>query len=1099
MLCRLQKTRPLVVGIVLLIVVFSLAQPMHAQLFRGSISGTVTDQTNAIIVGAQAKLTNQATEISQTQMSNELGLYKFVALDPGKYTIEFSQAGFQSKTVKNIEIRTSEERTINPGLSVSGLNTTFDVHDIPGAELSKTNASILFDLTATNLDETPMGTSSLVPGGSRNFARYALWGPAVARVFGQNEFSTNGHRGRENNFMMDGVENNDNSISLPAMFTPPEALQAFQTQVAAFTADFGRSMGAQVNVITRSGGNDFHGELWEFYRGSALEPLSLQSRKALLTKTPRLADNQFGADVGGPIIKGKTFFFALVQGNRQRQAPKPFGAITIPTQAGYAALLTAPLRPAGGTVTAQDQTSRQFMLDALSFLPSVYATSPAFSTTSIPSPALVNGTPIELGTYNPLVPQNQNLWYGVVRVDHQLTVNDRLSYRVHFDHRVSPLSTDNLAFGDRWGADAKYLAQNHALSWTRTMSPNWVNEMRLSYARLDPSFVERDPVSPTVTLTSLFTIGGLSNFPQQRLEQTYQVQNVSTLTRGKHSLKFGVDLNRTGLFFDAAQNSKGTWTFPSLQSFMNNQAGSLLQLVSQASLFSFRQLKQAYFFQDDFKIARTFTVNLGMRYETTAIPFGYYGATDPTVQAAGVPGPVKRDTNNWGPRVGFAYSPTYSNGIFGKMLGGSRTSIRGGFGVSYDVIFYNLLTFPVTNYPRNNSQTTNNLIDVFPNLTPKTAVPVFSAGATFLNIPSDAQNPTTNYWSLSIQRQVKTNFIVEIGYTGNRSYHLIRQSQTNPGIMTQAKADAVIAGCTSGTLGSCQDPAGFASSPSRLDPTIGPRTTLETTGEASYNAGYIRVDKKASYGLQFGASYTYSANLSNSEEFANDTGSSDGGIATSSPQLPQNFLDMRREWSRSVFDRPHRLSFHEAYAIPFFSGTPKALKYAFSGWQISGFTEIQSGQPFTITVGVDTLGSGTATPGRPNLNPGGILIMDPATRNLRTFTIPLDGTGIVTAPHVTDPVFGTITFLKNSMPTGGTLGRNTFRGPGYSNTNISLMKRFNLIGERTLEIRGDFMNVFNHDNFPNPVAKMSDPKFGTQAFVPLTDARQVLVGAKIRF
>jgi len=165
---------------------------MHAQLFRGGISGTVTDQTNAIIVGAQAKLTNQATGISQTQMSNELGLYKFVALEPGKYTIEFSQAGFQSKTVKNIEISASEEKTINPGLGVSGLNTSFDVHDIPGAELSKTNASILLNLSATNLDETPMGTSSLVPGGARNFGRYALWGPAVARVFGQNEFSANG-------------------------------------------------------------------------------------------------------------------------------------------------------------------------------------------------------------------------------------------------------------------------------------------------------------------------------------------------------------------------------------------------------------------------------------------------------------------------------------------------------------------------------------------------------------------------------------------------------------------------------------------------------------------------------------------------------------------------------------------------------------------------------------------------------------------------------------------------------------------------------------------------------------------------------------------
>jgi hypothetical protein len=175
-----------------------------------------------------------------------------------------------------------------------------------------------------------------------------------------------------------------------------------------------------------------------------------------------------------------------------------------------------------------------------------------------------------------------------------------------------------------------------------------------------------------------------------------------------------------------------------------------------------------------------------------------------------------------------------------------------------------------------------------------------------------------------------------------------------------------------------------------------------------------------------------------------------------------------------------------------------ALRQVFAGWQVSGFTEVQSGQPFTITVGVDTLGAGSATPGRPNLNPGGILIYDPTTSNLRTFTIPLDGTGIVTAPHVT-AANGKVTFLKNSMPTGGTLGRNTFRGPGFSNTNMSLMKRITLRGERTLEVRGDFINVFNHDNFPNPDANMSHTTFGKQVFVPLTDARQVMLGVKVRF
>jgi hypothetical protein len=391
------------------------------------------------------------------------------------------------------------------------------------------------------------------------------------------------------------------------------------------------------------------------------------------------------------------------------------------------------------------------------------------------------------------------------------------------------------------------------------------------------------------------------------------------------------------------------------------------------------------------------------------------------------------------------------------------------------------------------------LVDAFPTLLPKTNVVTFSPTATFVNLPSDTQNPTTNYWSLSLQRQLSSNFIVEMGYSGNRSYHLLRQGQANPGILTQAKADAVIAGCTATNLTSCQDPAGFPTSPARQDPSLGSRTLLEATGQATYNAGYVQVDKRLSHGLQFGANYTWSTNISDSEEVFADSTATDGGIAASSPQVPQNYLNRGAEKARSVFDRPHRFTVHESYAIPFFSGAAKFLQLAFADWQVSGFTELQSGQPFTITVGADTLGSGTAVPGRPDFNPGGIMTADPVTGNFRTFVIPLDGTGIVTAPHVTNTTTGAVTFLKNSMPAGGTLGRNTFRGPGYSNTNVSLMKRFKLPKETTLEVRGDFLNFFNHDNFQNPVSNMSSANFGKNIFVPLTDARQVLLGAKFRF
>lgn len=1084
---------------------------LQAQLVRGAVSGTALDQQNAAVPGVQVKLTNKDTGTTQTATTNEVGFYKLAAIESGSYTIEFSRDGFKTHKVGTVDVITSKETTVNAALEVGAKSAEVFV-TVPGVELNKVDATTSLTLTGTLIDETPMSSSSLVPLGSRNLLRYPLFAPAVARVPGQNETSANGHGGRQNNYMIDGVENNDNTVTLPAIFMPPEAVREMQIQVAAYSAEFGHSIGAQVNATTKSGSNKLHGELWEFARNSAWEPLSLASRKQKLTKTPRLSDHQFGADLGGPIIKNKTFFFGIFQGNLQRQVATTLSGVTIPTPTGYAALLTAPLRSAAGSVPAQSAASRAEILKALSFLPDFYPQVKSFS--NVVSTLTVNQIPIEVGTFIPVIPNNQNIWYSGGRIDHQITNNDKLSYRASIDHRNSPLNTGNRNFGERWAADTLNFAQNHSLGYTKILASNLINEARLGYTRLDPSVVERDPVTSTTNINSpSFSLGGSSNFPQERLEQTYQFQNMTSYVLGKHSLRFGLDLARTRLDSNMAPNSKGTWTFPTLESFMNSQPTALVQLPVANSVYSFHQLRQAYFVQDDIKLRPNFTLNAGLRYETASVPLGWFGATSQAEIDALVAAPGKRDKNNWGPRVGFAHSPNYSSGLLGKLFGSGLSSIRGGFGVSYDVLFYNLMTSSAPNYPRNGSSAPvlpADLLDLFPRLTaPVATVPVLNASTTFVNVASDTQNPTSHFWSLSVQRQVHQNYIVEIGYTASRSYHQIRQSQANPGIITEAKAAAVRAGCVNfaATLApiNCQDPAGFPVSPQagatasgRLNPSWASRTLIEATGEGSYNAVFVRFERKLSNGLQFGANYTRSANLSDTEDIL----ITDALLTGSSPANPQDFFNRQNEWGRSVLDRPHRFTVQYGYRIPGFQNAGSVLRHVLSGWQITGFTELQSGQPFTIRVGMDVLGNGlsaAATASRPNYNPGGILIEDPATHNLRTFVIPRDGTGIVTAPFVVNPTTGGIVFLRNSMATGGNLGRNTFRGPGFANSNMSLSKRFLFAHEISLQIRGDFINVFNHDNFPNPEPNMSSTDFGTQTLAPLTDARQLMFGAKVTF
>jgi hypothetical protein len=244
--------------------------------------------------------------------------------------------------------------------------------------------------------------------------------------------------------------------------------------------------------------------------------------------------------------------------------------------------------------------------------------------------------------------------------------------------------------------------------------------------------------------------------------------------------------------------------------------------------------------------------------------------------------------------------------------------------------------------------------------------------------------------------------------------------------------------------------------------------------------------------LLLGANYTFSANFSDNDEAFAATNLSD-----SSPQVPQDFFNYRRDWSRSSFDKPHRFVVHYVYEIPWFSSgfaSSRIARQVFSGWELAGFTEFESGQPFTIRTGVDTAGIGSVNPGRPNFNPGGIMTKDRVTNDLRTFTIPINGTGIVTAPLATNGLP-----LQNSMSGGGTLGRNTFRGPGYSNWNLSVSKTLSVTEAVKFQFRTDFINLMNHNNFRNPENRMSSTAFGTNVVSLVTDSRSITFSGKLKF
>lgn len=1055
----------------LLTLLLLLAGIASAQFSRGVISGTVEDISGAVIDGAVVRVVSQAANFERTTISNRTGTFRVPALDPGIYTVELSKEGFAPKRLESVRVEPAQEVVLKETLAIGPTASVVTVEEPPaGVDLSKATPTIGF-----SVDERLVRTLPLTIY-ARDVNQLAYLSPLVTRTAGSSQISAGGQRGRNNNFLIDGIDNNDPGVAVANLRVIPEQISEYHIQTQAYSAEFGRNTGGQIQVITRSGGNEFHGEAFNYYRANWMEPVSLLNKRSNLTENPRFVQNQAGGALGGPIVRDRTFFFALVETNRYRDTPDARNAtpVAIPTPDGFAALSNLPLGP------NQTVESRQAALAAIGFLPEVHRSISAFqSRVMVP----VNGVPVEFGQARMPGRSPADLWYGSTRIDHQLTTRDVLGYRAQFDRRFQPNVASNLGFGDRFSAANDVMRQNHALSHIRTFSPRFVNEARFSYVRATNDLPENDPTTPTTDIRGFFMVGGQANFPQLRRQDTYQFQNTASYLMGRHSLRMGMDFRRTALFNESGQHTKGTWTFDSFADFMNNRPAMLVQAVRTAT-FDARQNSHSYFIQDDWRATRNLTINLGLRYEYTTIPFGFFGAADETIAAAGVPRDTRPDRNNWAPRLGFAYSPGERSGVLGKLLGDGRTVIRGGYGIAYDVLFLNLLQSAANNFPRVYTPMLDRtqLVNAYPSPVAPPMNQSFNPFVQFVNVPTEAQNPTTHFYSFSIQRRVRQNYVFEIGYAGARSYHGIRQSQANPGTLTEAQAAQVIAARNPNAIPGLQA--------RRVNPAWGSRVLIEPSAWADYHAGYVRFDRKFARGLLIGGNYTWSANFSDGDEAYNQV-----ELTASTPQVPQDFRNYRNDWSRSAFDRPHRVSVYYTYDIPWFHAPAlqsPVVRAVFADWLMSGTMEAQSGQPFTIRTGVDSAGVGVNASARPDYNPAGIFAPDPVTGNLRSFTTPIHGTGIFVTP-----LTAAGSPLANSMPGGGNLGRNAFRGPGFQNWNFSLRKTVSMTERWKLELSGHWVNLWNQRNFGNPVALMNSPAFGSNFTDP--GARWMLANARIRF
>jgi len=959
--------------------------------------------------------------------------------------------------------------------------------DAPILNLSNSEVGVRFD--DKRLSDLPtQGLGRDLGGGFRDVFSFGLSVPGVSQInqgntgFGAGtDYSVNGARLRSNNFTVDGQDVNDPSITGVQMkWNNPDAIQEFRMITNQFSAEFGRSSGSIVSVATKSGTNKLHGSVFWYHNSNPLNSLSNVNKAAGLTEAPWRIENQFGGTVGGPIKKDKTFFFGSLQRWTDRQLGSGSTISSAPTEAGRAVLqanggsrvTTAALLqnlPAaiGGQTGKVRYCFNPTPWAGPGLPPAVTADGSGFicaaagqPTTPVPGWSVLA---VPVGTLTSSNTIKFNDWQWSSRVDHTFNARHSVNARYMFDDQLNDgegqATPRGLANVNPQRSQAATLALTSSLTATR------LNEFRLSWNRLatvtNPQTAAALAI-PSIEVADLglngfnavgtrTAIGYGVNLPQSRRNNTSQLTDNMTWIHGGHTSKFGIDIRRTDVGSDFNPNVRGQLRYSTLTNLVADFADLTAQISKPLPggqlMIYYSWTDWSFFYQDDWKVTRDFTLNLGVRYELPGNAIeSLYNVNDRIVAANGnntlfrYNSRPPRDTNNVMPRFGFNWN-----------LGGSRvnllkkTVLRGGYTRAHDYAFLNMALNVTSAFPFtaafSNPGIPNSMAS-FPSLA------LSLAAAPLLNqtvVAPDFRTPYSDQYSLEIQREIGTNSVLRVGYIGTKGTALFQSQEGNP-ITRCGRTDCL-----------------------RVDPTRGVIRVRANTGSSIYHSMQVSFDHRFSAGLSGGAHYTYSSFIDNgSEVFSPSTAE----VAT--PQDP--FSRNAGERARSTYDRPHRLTGNVRWEIPFMRNQPGVVGRFFGGWQVGTLMTFQSGSPFTVLNGSDPgrvlLGSLVGNAIRPNLAPG----VD--VQALRHMTVP-EIRARVLAAGTPEIYFRALT--TNGGPTvtnpTGNVPRNFLRADGLASVDVNIVKNFKVGEGRNLQFRADMFNMPNHRNFGIPNATASATAF----------------------
>jgi hypothetical protein len=1059
--------------------------PVHGQVVGGSISGTISDKSGAVVVNATVSVKNLATGVSTAVKTNAQGLYSLPNLLPGKYQQSVSAAGFDISIRNGIILTVGAQLVSNIEMKVGAINESVVVSDQP-PDLQLESSSLSSSINSQTIIELPLNARSwtdlatLQPGVNtiRNMAAVSST-DRLGRGYGL-ELSVSGGRPQQNNYLLDGISINDYTNQAPGSVLGGnlgvDAVAEFSVLTTNQGAEYGRTSGGVISAINRSGTNRLHGSAYEFLRNSALDARNFFDGPSIAP----FRRNQFGVSAGGPIRKDRTFIFADYEGLRQS-----LGLSMVDNVPSVAAR--------NGQLSTGPVTVDPLVKPYLAFYP-------------LPNPNQAPGdTQIFSFAGSQIVTEN----FFTTRVDQRFSEKDNLAGSYMYDN--SP-SSQNDEFNNKL-IFTKTRRQLVSLEENHSFRSSLMNSIRLGYHReyaAAPSGSKA--INPLAADTSLgyvpgdtvgfigvpgltFFTGGLSTqTPAEYNWNSWQVYDNVFLVKGKHSLKFGANVERIIDNQTTPSQPGGDFEFSSLADFLtNNQASptdSLTLIADAPGLATRRRVRETVFgvyLQDDMHVSPNLTANLGLRYEITTVPSETSGRlaslqhlTDPTVivHSPLYPNPTHR---NFEPRIGFAWDP----------FGNAKTAVRGGFGM-FDVLAFpanlrHTIDGTVPFYASVNGQVPAGSFGPFA-ITPNPAYTTLSASGTAQRAAYIDQHPKRNYvmqWNLNIQRSLTSNTTGMIAYVGSRAVHNLMQTddssivlpttKTPQGYLWPCTLSAFDPQCTAG--GALVNQGGTVTfvPNATLNPNFGRVPATLWNSDAVYHALQIQVQKRMSHGLSGQVSYTWGRTIDNA------SGSTDGdqfknGLSS------LFFFDSRVRRGPSDFNQTHNVVLSYTWDIPN-PKAPNVLGWAASGWEFGGIFSANSGVPFTVTIAPDPLGmnstDGFSFPDKVRgCNPvqGGINYV-----NLNCFTLPAatpaiaaqcQPFGFVSAalPPPSVPSPGIPGTCANLLGNGG---RNSITGPGLVNVDMSLFKNnyVRRISEQfNVQFRMEIFNILNHANFNPPTS-----------------------------